>query len=419
MKKNYIALGLGLLLGTMPAIAERYQGRIVDEQNKGIGYATVYPQEDPVAGAATNDNGFFFFDTDLPETSEVIISFIGYEKQSLPLSLFKTAEDTATIVLHEQPIALEETIVAAKASKQRNKRKQMAALLHAVYVQMEKDFGDEATQYHVVSDVRMDAEGEAWGMEQMIASIVVLPEAAEDNRDSIQFAGEHCKRFFKPEIRALADTILAGDGLERIDKDMRKAATAVDSGVVVHKSLFAMGNVRYDFEKWVDDVRHWTVSNESEGETVLTHTEKHNYLGIVKYIVTRNYIIDSDTYSILRFSEYGEGAVNIPFGMKLNKDQLQILNLLNMDDQQIEKFRLRKLNAKIQLNTIYQRRDGQLYILEKNLQSHAMVVGTKNMEIPLDVKATQRVTSLKTEGVQPLKPSQMTRRIKRQIVEIY
>ena len=419
MKLNYIALGLGRVLGAIPALAEHYQGRIVDEQNKGIGYATVYPQADPIAGAATNDNGYFYFDTDLPENSDVIISFIGYEKQSLPLSLFKATEDTTIVVLHEQPIALEETVVAAKASKQRNKRKQMAALLHEVYVQMEKDFGEEATQYHIVSDVRMDAEGEAWGMEQMIASIVVLPEAAEDNRDSIQFAGEYCKRFFKPEIRALADTILAGDGLERIDKDMRKAATAVDSGVVVHKSLFAMGNVRYDFEKWVDDVRHWSVNKESEGETVLTHTEKHNYLGIVKYTVTRNYIIDSETYSVLRFSEYGEGAVNIPFGMKLNKEQLQILNLLNMDDQQIEKFRLRKLNAQIQLNTIYQRQNGQLYILEKNLQSHAMVIGTKKMEIPLDVKATQRVTSLKTEGVRPLKANQMTRRIKRQIVEIY
>lgn len=419
MKNRYIVLGMGLLMACATLRAERYQGRIVDEQNKGIGYATVYPQDDPVVGAATNDNGYFSIETDLPASSDVIISFIGYEKQSLPLAVFAIGEDTAVVVLHEQPIALEETVVAAKASKQRNKRKQMAALLHSVYVQMEKDFADEPARYHVVSDVRMDAEGEAWGMEQMIASIVVLPETAEDNRDSVQFAGEYCKRFFKPEIRALADTILAGDGLERIDKDMRKAATAVDSGVVVHKSLFAMGNVRYDFEKWVDDVRHWSVSNESEGETVLTHTEKHNYLGIVKYTVTRHYIIDSETYSILRFSEYGEGTVNIPFGMKLNQDQLQILNLLNMDDQQIEKFRLRKLNAKIQLNTIYQRKDGQIYILEKNLQSHAMVVGTKKMEIPLDIKATQRVTSLQTEGVQPLKSSQMTRRIKRQIVEIY
>lgn len=399
------------------ANATHYVGRIVDERGQGIGYATVYPEQDPVVGAATNDNGYFVIDTNLPAESPLIISFIGYEKQTLPLGTF--AVDTATIVLREQPIALEETVVAAKASKQRNKRKQMAALLHAVYVQMERDFSDDPVRYHLVSDVRMDSEGEAWGMEQMIASAVVLPEATKENHDSVQFAGEYCKRFFKPSIRALADTIFAGDGLERIDKDMRKAATAVDSGVLVHKSLFALGNIRYDFDKWVGDVRNWSVSNESEGETVLTHVEKHNYFGIVKYSITRNYILDSETLTVRRFSEYGEGQVNIPFGMKLDKDQLQILNLFNMDDQQIEKFRLRKMNAKVHLNTIYQQRNGHLYILEKNLHSDAVIIGTKKMEIPVQVSATQRVTSVQTDNVQPMSRRQMTHRVPRQIVEIY
>lgn len=399
------------------ANATHYVGRIVDERGQGIGYATVYPEQDPVVGAATNDNGYFVIDTNLPAESPLIISFIGYEKQTLPLGTF--AVDTATIVLREQPIALEETVVAAKASKQRNKRKQMAALLHSVYVQMERDFADEPVRYHLVSDVRMDSEGEAWGMEQMIASAVVLPEATKENHDSVQFAGEYCKRFFKPSIRALADTIFAGDGLERIDKDMRKAATAVDSGVLVHKSLFALGNIRYDFDKWVGDVRNWSVSNESEGETMLTHVEKHNYFGIVKYSITRNYILDSETLTVRRFSEYGEGQVNIPFGMKLDKDQLQILNLFNMDDQQIEKFRLRKMNAKVHLNTIYQQRNGHLYILEKNLHSDAVIIGTKKMEIPVQVSATQRVTSVQTDNVQPMSRRQMTHRVPRQIVEIY
>ena len=120
-----------------------------------------------------------------------------------------------------------------------------------------------------------------------------------------------------------------------------------------------------------------------------------------------------------RFSEYGEGQVNIPFGMKLDKDQLQILNLFNMDGQQIEKFRLRKMNAKVHLNTIYQQRNGHLNILEKNLHSDAVIIGTKKMEIPVQVSATQRVTSVQTDNVQPMSRRQMTHRVPRQIVEIY
>ena len=151
-----------------------YQGRVVDQNGQPIPYATVYPEAQPEVGTATNNDGFFAFTADLPEHSEVIFSFIGYEKQTMPLVLLRANDSIlSTITLKEQPIALEETVVAAKASKQRNKRKQMAALLHAVFVKLEEEFPDENAQYQVVSDVRMLSEGSTWGMEQMIANIVV------------------------------------------------------------------------------------------------------------------------------------------------------------------------------------------------------------------------------------------------------
>ena len=201
---------------------------------------------------------------------------------------------------------------------------------------------------------------------------------------------------------------------------LRRAANAVDSGVVVHSALFAIGNMRYDFEQAMTDTKHWTVSNESEGETVLTHTETvSKYLGCFKMTFQRHYIVDSHTYAVRRFSEHAEVKVTIPFGIKLNQDQLQMLNLVNMSEQQIEKFRLKKLRGSVDLNTIYQRRDGHVYTQEKNMICNAFIVGSKHTEIPLLIKATQRVTELETSGVQPLHRSQITKRVKREIVEIY
>ena len=201
---------------------------------------------------------------------------------------------------------------------------------------------------------------------------------------------------------------------------MRRAVNAIDSGVVVHKSLFAAGNIRYDFEQTSEDkLRRWSVSNESEGETVLTHIEKHNYLGIFVMQMTRNYILDSETLSVRRFSERADIKISIPFGMKLNADQLQLLNLLNMGDKEIEKFRLRKATATVSLNTFYQRKEGHLYTLEKNLRTDALLTGTKKAEIPVLLNATQRVVSLETSNVKPMTSRQMTRRVKREIVEIY
>ena len=413
------------------ALVSTFVGRVVDQNGEPVPYATVYPEIAPEWGTATNNDGFFRFEANLTKDSRVIVSYIGYKKKSvLAEQLMPIDSGYYTIRLQEQPIALEETVIAAKKSKQRNKRKQMAELLHAVYVKLEEQFPDNNAQYRVVSDVRMLSDGSTWGMEQMIADIVVLPEQAKEGRDSVQFRGRFCKRFFDARKRAQADSILASDALERMEQKaapkghpsnmLRKAANAVDSGVVVHRALFAIGNMRYDFEQAVTDTRHWTVSNESEGETVLTHTQSvSKYLGCFKMTFQRHYIIDSRTYEVRRFSEHAEVKVFIPFGIKLNADQLQMLNLVNMNESSIEKFRLKRLRGAVDLNTIYQRQNGQVYILEKNMICDAHILGSKKAEIPLIIKATQRVTDLQTENIKPLSPSQITRRVKREIVEIY
>ena len=429
-----------VLLCALEFNAAVYTGQVVDEKGQPISYATVYPEVAPELGTATNNDGSFRFEANLPASSPVVVSFIGFEKVEVTGDRLRVKGDTAlqVIVLKEQPIALQETVVAAKPSKQKNKRKQMATLLHAVYVQLEKEFPDEPAQYQVVSDVRMTS-GEAqtghaavWGMEQMIANIVVLPETGIDGRDSVQFQGRYCKRFFDARKRAQADSILAGETLERLEKAqkdvpkgtsqnyMRRAVNAVDSGVVVHEALFAIGNMRYDFQETMNDIKHWSVSNESEGETVLTHTQTvSKYLGCFKMTFQRHYIIDSRTYSVRRFSEHAEVKVVIPFGIKLNSDQLQMLNLVNMNEEQINKFRLKRLRSAVDLNTIYQRRNGLVYTQEKNMILNAFIVGSKKTEIPLNIQATQRVTDLQTEGVKALKKHQMTRRVRREIVEIY
>ncbi|MBR1565099.1 MAG: carboxypeptidase-like regulatory domain-containing protein [Paludibacteraceae bacterium] len=400
---------------SISAQSQTYTGRVTDEKGTPLPYATVYLLQDPQIGTATNSDGIFTLQTGVSLQSQVIVSFLGYEKQELTLGYFADSV-LRTVRLREQPLALEETVVSAKASKQKNRRKAMAQLLYKVYNRMQYDFSDEAYEARVVSDARMDSEGQPWGMEQMIARIVTIPRAATEGRDSVQLSGEVCKRFFDQDIRNRADSIYKDTELTT---NMRTAASAVDSGVVVHKGLWALGNIRYDFEKLMDDVKHWSVSQENEGETVLTHTEKHNFLGIFKIVFRRHFIVDSETYRVRSFSEEADAKVFILFGYRIKGLYLDMLNLLNMDNERIEKFRLRRATAKVRLNTIYQEVDGHLYPKEKNLKADALITSTKKVDIPLNIRATQRVISVKTRDVRPMTEREMTRRMKRTIVELY
>ena len=438
---KYLLIGVLLCFAAESFCAE-YIGRVVDERGNPVSYATVYMADDPVVGAATGSNGLFRLQTDLPIYSELIVSFIGYEKQTLLLS--ELHEDTTVIILKEQPIHLEEVVIAAKPQKQKNKRKRMQELLAAVYAQMERDFPLSTTGYHIVSDVRMDADNVPWGMEQMIAYVVMLPRQGryyKDPRngkkglvptDSIQFSGEHCKRFFDASIRSLADSIYTTNDLEAINPNMRNAAAAVDSGVVVHRTLWSMGNVFYDFTNTMKEVNRWQVSNENEGETVLTYTENRNILGIFLYKMQRHYILHSDDLRISRFVEQAHVELNIPFGYKVKPKEMQLLNLLNMEEKQIEQYRISKVHADISLNSIYQERDEHLYPLEKNLQSDATIIGKRKDRkptgrgmieskdtIPLNIRVTQRVTTLRTRDVQPMTRKEIKRRVPRTNVPIY
>lgn len=403
-----------------------------------MAYATVYPLDSVVLGTATNDRGIFAFDANLPENGLVVISFVGYERKTVRLSQLRG--DTLTIVIHERPIALDETTVSARHKNLKGKKREMAQLLLKVYSKMASEWSEQCTRYHVISEARMTSQNSTWGTEQMVASIVTIPEAAKDGSDSVQLHAEHCKRFFKPEIRKRVDVAYLSDELNTnthrhslinesniIDvnhthfkmENSGRYVAAADSGVAVHTTLFKIGNARYDMEKTMQDYRHWKVAAESPNELILSHTEGKNYLGIFKWNITRNYVLNPKTYALIRLSEHLVMDVNIPFGKRLKGQELLLLNLLNMSESQYEKFRLRKGHLDCTLLTTYQRQGGKLYILEKTMKTDALITGTKDRVIPIHFKAGQRVTSIETHGVKPMKKNEITRRFTRRIVEIF
>lgn len=386
-----------------------YTGIVTDQRGVPLPYTTIYSEMHPEIGSATGSDGRFVIDTPDEVYGDFIFSFIGYEKRSI--NAFEFLTDTisvspARVVMQEQPIALEEAVVNGK--KQRNKRKAMRALLAEVWTQMQTDFTTTPVNYRVVSDVRLDQDSVPWGIEQLIAHTYEMPYARRNGRDSMYFYTLHRKRYLCNGLREKADAFKHSEAIERMDQagkkhyDLKWTVENVDSGVVVHRSLWNMGNVRYDFQQTMDKLAPWSVSRENENEVVLTHSEKANYLGIFKYTYSRHYILDAASLSVLRFSEQAEFWVKIPFGYKLNADQLEFFNLLNMDEEKVDRLRVRRMHATALLNTMYCTVGGHKYKQERNLIVDATVEGTnrnkpkgeRDVIIPIHVKATQRATSI-------------------------
>ena len=77
-------------------------------------------------------------------------------------------------------------------------------------------------------------------------------------------------------------------------------------------------------------------------QNVLTFTEKRNFIGIVKVELQIFFYVDPATLSIEKIAQSLEGELHIPFGYKLTEEQLELVNLLQMQTDTLEKYRAEK-----------------------------------------------------------------------------
>lgn len=395
--------------------AEQYYGKVTDGSGAPLLYATVYPMDNPAEGTATNDRGFFSLEIKDDTASLIAFTYIGYKQRILPLS--SLSRDTASptiVILEEQPIALEETVIEAKRTRM-SKRKQLAQILHLTYLKLVEELPHENVRYAVVSDVKMDASNAPWGMEQMGADVFEAPGKGAEGKDSVQFVGRWCKRYCSPEVRARIDSVLAHEQ----DKNRQRMADGVDRGTLTHRALWRMRLNPDHMLDTSDELRRWKMSAEDNTRCVLTYQRKYNFLGVVKATLVENLIVDAFDFHLQSYSVDLTVKLNLPFAMKIEGIYLEWLNLLNNGGQPAEKFRLKKADMHAQLSTIYDMRDGVLVPVEKNLVAEGEIIDRKGLTLPVKVWATQHVSEVQSKGVELQPKYRKNDEVKRLLVPIY
>lgn len=381
MRKLFYILMM-LLMTCLPLMAQRQiVGHVVDEEDQPVSYASVYFKTKPENGTVTDNNGYFrivFNDND-----SLIVSFIGYATKSYASR--RLTEDVLQIRLKQQPIMLEETVVAGKTT--RNKRKAMKDLLRFTRQRMDVDFPDDNQKYRVHSSFRVKSNGELLGFDEIIGHIVELHGKGQDGYDSIQIKADVARRYIN---QTTADKI--PDVMDNhIGKQDKSNIEKIDAGSLMHKYLWG-GSYKQMFDKLAEKPKHWSVSKENNDITVLTYKETRNILGIFKLTMTVNYIIDAFNYSISRISEEAIVYFNIPFGYKLNKDELSVVNLLSISGQDIEHFRLKRGTVNFRRNVIFTKTtDNTLRVKEKNLTFNMKAEEKEGQTIQMSSSASARV----------------------------
>lgn len=408
-----VVVVLGLLLAFLSAHASVYQGKLVDEKGLPLCFATVYLKQSPVLGTATNADGFFMLDIDADPASLLVMSCVGYATLELPLSYFEQPDKVA--ILPEQPILLTPTTVEAKKTH-RSKRKKKAAILHEIYSQLQTECPTQPIQYSIVSDVRMDAKNSPWGMEQMIGEVIQVPSSDITLPDSIQFLGKFCKRYCDSLVRRNADRLLGGEQ----DKKRQYLAQSIDSGTIVHRKIWEMSQIdKASLLDLSDELARWTMTKPDSKHALLTYTRKRDFFfGIVKLIEAQNLLVDNAA-SLQTYMQDIHVKIFLPFSIRVKDSDLEWLNLLNMDDERIDKFRLKKADFTIHFETQYTHHGDLLVPKQKNAFVEGWLEDKNKVQLPCQFRGVQYITDIHTDNIQPMSNYSKRNKVLRITVPIY
>lgn len=346
---------------TVRALASSVVGKVTDESGTPVSYASVYFTDNVRNGVITDVSGVF--NLEKGESSDaLVVSFIGYETVTFSVDSLPVDGDTLYVSLKEQPILLEEALVVKSKPSKKMSRKQKRVLLDDVRAQMDEDFPDEFVRYKIVSDYAILNEGQIVAFEELSGNLIEMPLMKKSgNKDSIQLKADYCKRYRNSRTEQKLEAI---EGSAR-KEERRRLAQRVDSSVMIHRTMWGSG-VKWFFDELSKYPARWELVERGD-VSVLTYRDKKNFLGIVKYELTMNYVIDPYSYSLKKISQELNAYANIPFGYKLDDDMLAVFNMLNISGEEVEKFRLKKMEANIQRNILYDRDERRTYVSEKNV----------------------------------------------------
>ena len=394
--KRIVLLNIYFLI-IFSVCAETLVGRVSDG-NEPMSYVSVYLKENPEVGTISDMDGIFTI-PDIQKNSTVVLSFVGYKTMELKFNKIPT--DTLDIAMVEQPILLTEALIPSK-TKKLSKRKQMKQLLSDVRNQMLKDFPQETRKYKIVSDYDFYEKGRIVSREEVIGTVAEIPNAGRKDTDSIQMVIDMCKRFRDRNVQYKLDSI---SGKLKDDKNQR-LVNLTDSSKFIHRVLWG-SDIKWLFLELDGKISKWSME-EQDSTFLLTFREKKNYFGVVKYELVLNYILDIYSYRVKSLSQSLKINANIPFGYKLDSDQLAIINVVNLAGEEHKKYRAKYIDADIKRNIIYREEYNQVIPSEKNVVTKVEMAERKHKK-PIFVHQTGsiKVVSAQTSEVKTFTESEV------------
>ncbi|MEG1484111.1 MAG: carboxypeptidase-like regulatory domain-containing protein [Bacteroidales bacterium] len=423
MKRYFLSFIVLLLFTAESSIfGQNINGVVCDEYSKPISFVSIYLKSNPYIGTSTGENGTYSLETDFTKLNKndvLIFSFIGYKTVEKSIKEINPNEQLL-IKLVDQPIMLDGTAITAKVSRKSSKNAKLL-LIEKFKKQLYKDFPDVNRDYRIVSSINVTQDNNVLISNEIIGKVIERPKMGRNGRDSLKIIKEAVKADYTNNkitqgLKKFAEQKIEEQKLIEESKQDKKLADSNSKNKKFKKpinnnaEIIAIANNKGEFDKkvlqvhkllWGDNIKarvknldfnpkKWEITY-TNNNTILTYRDKKGFLGIIRLESLIHFMLDSYTYSVDKLSESVIAELNIPFGYKLKGEELQMLNIVNIGSDEIEKFRLRHANIDIKRNVIYKGSNSGKALDEKNLNAKFSLEDNKGNMLKYNAKANAKV----------------------------
>lgn len=282
----------------------------------------------------------------------------------------------------EYHFELEEAIITATARHgKKQHRAEMRNLLDSIYVRlMEVDAPKSGEKFSIVSDIGIVRDNATITRDRMSGTLFELPEGRKDGKDSIALEVASYFNYLDAGIKRG----LENSGSELLNETMGEKNGRILDSTFVHKALWRTADARTVLENTYQDEKFWNSTLMEDGSLSVVFSRSRKILGIVSAIQKIVINVDRNNYAIKSAWSDILVRVKLPFGYKLSPDELDVLNLVNLTGEEMEKFKIK--SAVIHVYGIEKRREssGRMISAEKWMKNTVAIADRKDTKLDFE-----------------------------------
>jgi len=305
----------------------------------------------------------------------------------------------------EYRYTLDEALITAPLKNgKKQQRAEMRRLLDRIYERLVSvDAPKEGEMFEIVSDIDIRQDSAVIIRDRLSGMLFELPRRGRNGKDSVALEVRSYLNYLDPTVK---------NGLENFDEDQlnkKKAKKPKESKVAdetkqprdrkewkqdtvkLHKAMWHLVDARTVLKNTYQDEQLWNTRQRDDSTLLVTFKKTQGFIGIVT--ATQNIIltVDKHTYAIRSARSDIYLKLKLPFGYKLSPAQLEILNMVNLTGDDVEKFKIK--TADVHVFGMENKRpcDGRMLPQVKKMKNTVSIADRKDTKIDFENTCTLSV----------------------------